>query len=77
MLNESLLFSHAYRAFYDIPFETVEITGPRMVLTMKLTTFAWNVWDGQRAVEVCSPKPPSVGYFFRNVVPFRGMIGTR
>jgi hypothetical protein len=32
----------------------MEITGPQMVLTMKLTTFAWNVWDGRRPVEVSS-----------------------
>jgi hypothetical protein len=25
-----------------------------MVLVMKLTTFAWNVWDGRRPVEVCT-----------------------
>lgn len=30
----------------------MEITGPQMVLTMKLTTFAWNVWDGRRPREV-------------------------
>jgi len=28
------------------------MTGPQMVLVMKLTTFAWNVWDGRRPVEV-------------------------
>ena len=32
--------------------ETFEITGPQMVMTMKLTTFAWNVFDGRRPVEV-------------------------
>jgi hypothetical protein len=31
----------------------MEVTGPQMVLTMKLTTFAWNVYDGRRKVEVC------------------------
>lgn len=25
-----------------------------MVLTMKLTTFAWNVWDGRRDPKVCN-----------------------
>ena len=41
----------------------MEVTGPQMVLTMKLTTFAWNVYDGRRKVEVrltafvfCEPK---------------------
>ena len=33
-------------------YETFEITGPQMVLVMKLTTFAWNVWDGRRRAEV-------------------------
>lgn len=35
-------------------YETVEISGAQMVLTMKLTTFAWNVWDGNRPAEVRS-----------------------
>lgn len=30
----------------------MEVTGPQMVLTMKLTTFAWNVYDGRRKEEV-------------------------
>ena len=30
----------------------MEVTGPQMVLTMKLTTFAWNVYDGRRKAEV-------------------------
>lgn len=45
------MLSQTYRAMYDIPFETFDITGPQMVLTMKLTTFAWNVWDGRRPTE--------------------------
>lgn len=36
----------------DLSYETVEITGPQMVLVMKLTTFAWNVYDGRRPAEV-------------------------
>jgi hypothetical protein len=31
---------------------TIEITGSQMVLAMKLTTFAWNVYDGRRKLEV-------------------------
>ena len=46
--------SHVYRAIYEIPFETFDITGPQMVLAMKLTTFAWNVWDGRRPAEARS-----------------------
>lgn len=46
-----LTINHVIRAVYNYSYETVEITGPQMVLTMKLTTFAWNVYDGRRAVE--------------------------
>ncbi|KAF7775885.1 hypothetical protein Agabi119p4_4278 [Agaricus bisporus var. burnettii] len=43
-----LTANHAIRAIYNLSYETVEVTGPQMVLTMKLTTFAWNVFDGRR-----------------------------
>jgi lysophospholipid acyltransferase len=33
-------------------YETIEVTGPQMVLVMKLTTFAWNAFDGRRPSEV-------------------------
>ena len=33
-------------------YETMEIIGPQMVLTMKMITFGWNVYDGRRKVEV-------------------------
>ncbi|EGO01516.1 hypothetical protein SERLA73DRAFT_103339 [Serpula lacrymans var. lacrymans S7.3] len=46
-----LTINHIIRAIYNFSYETVEITGPQMVLTMKLTTFAWNVWDGRRKAE--------------------------
>ena len=45
--------SHIIRVVYGFSYETMEVTGPQMVLTMKLTTFAWNVWDGRRPAEVC------------------------
>jgi len=41
-------FSHVIRAMKNQSYETIEVTGPQMVMTMKLTTFAWNVWDGRR-----------------------------
>ncbi|KAF7966921.1 hypothetical protein HWV62_36567 [Athelia sp. TMB] len=44
-----IVFGHIIRAWYNLSYETFEITGPQMVLTMKLSTFAWNVWDGRRA----------------------------
>ncbi|KAF5393923.1 hypothetical protein D9757_000377 [Collybiopsis confluens] len=43
-----LMFNHVIRVIYGLSYETIEVTGPQMVLTMKLTTFAWNVWDGRR-----------------------------
>ncbi|TFK56239.1 MBOAT-domain-containing protein [Heliocybe sulcata] len=46
-----LMINHIIRAVYGYGYETFEITGPQMVLTMKLTTFAWNVLDGRRPRE--------------------------
>ncbi|PPR03997.1 hypothetical protein CVT24_010490 [Panaeolus cyanescens] len=46
-----LTYNHVIRAIYGFSYETMEITGPQMVLTMKLTTFAWNVYDGRRKAE--------------------------
>lgn len=46
-----LTVNHVIRALSGLSYETVEVTGPQMVLTMKLTTFAWNVWDGRRPAE--------------------------
>ncbi|KZT12889.1 MBOAT-domain-containing protein [Laetiporus sulphureus 93-53] len=46
-----LTVNHIIRAIFDFGYETFEITAPQMVLTMKLTTFAWNVFDGRRPAE--------------------------
>ncbi|KAL5530551.1 ALE1 [Sanghuangporus sanghuang] len=46
-----LMVNHVIRSLSNLSYETVEITGPQMVLTMKLTTFAWNVYDGRRPAE--------------------------
>lgn len=46
-----LTINHIIRAIFQFSYETFEVTGPQMVLTMKLTTFAWNVYDGRRPVE--------------------------
>ncbi|KAJ7672880.1 MBOAT, membrane-bound O-acyltransferase family-domain-containing protein [Mycena rosella] len=43
-----LTVNHVIRSVYNLSYETLEVTGPQMVLTMKLTTFAWNVYDGRR-----------------------------
>ncbi|KAJ6538943.1 endoplasmic reticulum protein [Mycena capillaripes] len=46
-----LTVNHVIRYVYNFSYETIEVTGPQMVLTMKLTTFAWNVYDGRRPAE--------------------------
>ncbi|KAL0581244.1 Lysophospholipid acyltransferase [Marasmius crinis-equi] len=46
-----LMVNHIIRVLYDWSYETIEVTGPQMVLVMKLTTYAWNVWDGRRKTE--------------------------
>jgi hypothetical protein len=59
-MNRTLIFfsffeSHVNRAveeFSGRSYETMEVVGPQMVLTMKMITFAWNVCDGRRKVEV-------------------------
>jgi lysophospholipid acyltransferase len=48
-----LTVNQVIRAWAKIGYDTIEITGSQMVLTMKLTTFAWNVYDGRRNVAVC------------------------
>ncbi|QRV87504.1 endoplasmic reticulum membrane protein [Ceratobasidium sp. AG-Ba] len=49
-----LLINHAYRTWY-LSLDDIEITGTQMVLVMKLSTFAWNVYDGRRSKEVLDP----------------------
>ncbi|KAK7471090.1 Lysophospholipid acyltransferase [Stygiomarasmius scandens] len=46
-----LMVNHIIRALFALSYETMEVTGPQMVLVMKLTTFAWNVVDGRRPAE--------------------------
>ncbi|KAI0254231.1 MBOAT-domain-containing protein [Lactifluus subvellereus] len=51
MMMGHLFVNHIERAVNGDPFDgSYHITGPQMVLVMKLTTFAWQVWDGRRAV---------------------------
>ncbi|KIY71758.1 endoplasmic reticulum protein [Cylindrobasidium torrendii FP15055 ss-10] len=44
-----LTVNHVLRVYRDDSSAALDVTGPQMVLTMKLTTFAWNVHDGRRA----------------------------
>lgn len=48
---------HVRRTFGLVPVESIEISGSQMVLVMKLSTFAWNVYDGRRKLEVCGAAP--------------------
>ena len=44
--------NHVFNGVSGSIYETMEIVGPQMVLTMKMITFAWNVYDGRQNVEV-------------------------
>jgi len=77
-----LTANHIIRAVFELGYETIEITGPQMVLTMKLTTYAWNVWDGRRPVEDLDKwqqakritKTPSIVAFLGYVFYFPGLL---
>ncbi|KYQ90954.1 60S ribosomal protein L5 [Tieghemostelium lacteum] len=45
-----LSVSHWYRMYVDYKGWALDYTGPQMVLTLKLTSFAWNLYDGTRPV---------------------------
>jgi hypothetical protein len=47
-VTDFFCISHVARAIFELGYETFEVTGPQMVLVMKLSTFAWNVYDGRR-----------------------------
>lgn len=49
--------SHTTNFIYGVPATEIEITFTQMVLVMNLTTFAWNVHDGRRKIEVSARKP--------------------
>ena len=72
-LSNKNLNSHIIRALFDLSYETMEVTGPQMVLVMKLTTFAWNVYDGRRAPEVAFP-PTSLPFSSQLTHPRRNWI---
>ncbi|EFA78146.1 membrane bound O-acyl transferase family protein [Heterostelium album PN500] len=67
-----LSISHWYRMYTDYMGWTMDFTSPQMVLTLKLTSFAWNLYDGSRpATELTSDqqrrsikKVPSLLEFF-------------
>lgn len=47
--------SHLYRQFNDYRGYKLDHTGPQMILTMKLTSWAFNVYDGRRNPKVYYP----------------------
>ncbi|KAG8745753.1 lysophospholipid acyltransferase [Ceratobasidium sp. 414] len=49
-----IVFGHVYRTLY-LTVDDLEITGTQMVLVMKLSTFAWNIYDGRRPKEDLDP----------------------
>jgi len=77
-----LTANHLYRAFANISLATFEITSCQMVLTMKLTTYAWNVHDGRQPVETLDKwqtekrivRQPSLLEFFGYAFYFPGML---
>lgn len=44
-----LSISHMIRQYEDYGGYTLDYTGPQMILVLKLTSFAFNVYDGQRS----------------------------
>lgn len=49
---EHLTVNYAIRYLRAQTHETMVITGPQMVLTLKLRKFGWNVYDGRRPVQM-------------------------
>ncbi|CBJ26621.1 acyltransferase [Ectocarpus siliculosus] len=47
-----ICLSHIYRAYVDYMGWSLDFTGPQMVLTIKLSSFAYNVWDGRKWAEI-------------------------
>lgn len=48
LLMADLTATHLYRNLSGVPITEIEVSGPQMVIVMKLATFAWNVYDGRR-----------------------------
>lgn len=48
-----LLYSHIYRMSVDYMGWSLDFTGPQMILTMKLSMYAFDVYDGTLKKEVC------------------------
>lgn len=54
--NMAVLTTNQIVRYYgDIPLDVIEITGTQMVLTMKLSLFAWAAYDGGRPTKDLDP----------------------
>ncbi|ORY08115.1 MBOAT-domain-containing protein [Basidiobolus meristosporus CBS 931.73] len=42
-------YTHIYRQIYDYGGFTMDHSGPQMIMTIKITSFAWCVYDGSRS----------------------------
>ncbi|KAK0538807.1 Lysophospholipid acyltransferase [Tilletia horrida] len=71
-----LICNHLVRELTGIPLTTVEITAMQMVLCMNLTTFAWDVYDGQQRSEAeCdSQQRESRIVHFPSLLEFAGYV---
>lgn len=47
--------SHLYRMYVDYMGWSLDFTGPQMLLTIKLTAFAYNVYDGRMLAKLQAP----------------------
>lgn len=57
------LASHVYRMYIDYMGWTLDHTGPQMILTIKLSTLAWDVYDGtagKKRAEAMAEKNPKL-----------------
>jgi len=77
-----LTVSHIYRMYDDYMGYTLDFTGPQMLLTLKMTTFALDYYDGQSSEEKMKPyakimhikKIPTILEFFGYVYFFPGFL---
>ncbi|RIB14495.1 MBOAT, membrane-bound O-acyltransferase family-domain-containing protein [Gigaspora rosea] len=54
-----LSINHLFRQWNKVSLERYDPTGPHMVLVMKLTSFAFNVYDGRRPIKELTPHQQS------------------
>jgi lysophospholipid acyltransferase len=47
--------SHLYRMYVDYMGWSLDFTGPQMLLTIKLSAFAYNVADGRNLAKITAP----------------------